>query len=185
MEHLASHGYPVPAVYEASGPGMLLGRVPGPTLSQYLATRPWRINWAAHILRSLLDRLATVPPAPGLPHLFGAGDAILHLDLHPMNVLLGPSGPVVIDWPNAALGPSAADVAQSWLLVYTSQVPSPTAIRPVVRAGQRLLARRLLPRHDPARRLIPAVATHRITDINLTEIERRRVARLTGPAREP
>lgn len=62
--------------------------------------------------------------------------------------------------------------------MHTSQLPAPAAAKPAVRLGQRLLARRLLPRHDPARLWISAVAAHRVTDVNLTGVERRRVARL-------
>jgi RNA polymerase sigma-70 factor (ECF subfamily) len=36
------------------------------------------------------------------------GDAIVHLDLHPLNVLVGADGPVVIDWPNTRCGAAAA-----------------------------------------------------------------------------
>ena len=35
---------------------------------------------------------------PGMPD---GGDRLLHLDLHPLNVIMSPNGPVVIDWPNA------------------------------------------------------------------------------------
>jgi aminoglycoside phosphotransferase (APT) family kinase protein len=36
---------------------------------------------------------------------------VLHLDLHPANVMLAPTGPVVIDWCNAEDGPAGLDVA--------------------------------------------------------------------------
>lgn len=45
------------------------------------------------------------------------GAALLHGDLHPGNVLLGPDGPVVIDWFDAAVGHPAADVARTMLLL--------------------------------------------------------------------
>src|SRR5207249_1316855 len=32
----------------------------------------------------------------------GHGERLIHLDLHPENVILSPEGPVVIDWTNAA-----------------------------------------------------------------------------------
>ena len=45
------------------------------------------------------------------------GAALLHGDLHPGNVLLGPDGPVVIDWFDAAVGHPVADVARTMLLL--------------------------------------------------------------------
>lgn len=32
----------------------------------------------------------------------GEGDKVVHLDLHPLNVIIGPKGPVVIDWTGAS-----------------------------------------------------------------------------------
>jgi aminoglycoside phosphotransferase (APT) family kinase protein len=42
---------------------------------------------------------------------------VLHLDLHPDNVLLGPIGPVLIDWRNTQEGPPELDVAMSALIL--------------------------------------------------------------------
>src|SRR5260370_24192024 len=47
----------------------------------------------------------------------------LHRDLHPINVLLSPKGPVVIDWTNAARGSGASDVALTWLLMTAGEIP--------------------------------------------------------------
>ena len=41
------------------------------------------------------------------------GEALLHLDLHPLDVILRESDPVVIDWSNAGPGPAALDVART------------------------------------------------------------------------
>jgi aminoglycoside phosphotransferase (APT) family kinase protein len=40
-----------------------------------------------------------------------SGERVLHLDLHPANVLLTARGPVLIDWANARDGPPDLDVA--------------------------------------------------------------------------
>lgn len=45
------------------------------------------------------------------------GAALLHGDLHPGNILLGPNGPVVIDWFDATVGHPAADIARTMLLL--------------------------------------------------------------------
>jgi aminoglycoside phosphotransferase (APT) family kinase protein len=39
---------------------------------------------------------------------------LVHLDLHPLNVLCTRRGPVVIDWPAAARGAPGVDVALTW-----------------------------------------------------------------------
>ena len=54
------------------------------------------------------------------------GAALLHGDLHPGNVLMGPEGPVVIDWFDSAIGHPMADVVRSSLL-----------LRPFGMAGER------------------------------------------------
>ena len=45
------------------------------------------------------------------------GAALLHGDLHPGNVLMSVSGPVVIDWFDASIGHPVADVVRSSLLL--------------------------------------------------------------------
>ena len=57
-----------------------------------------------------------------LPRLADGGDRIVHLDLHPLNVLYGPTGPVLIDWPNAAGGCAETDLAQTWLIMAAADV---------------------------------------------------------------
>jgi aminoglycoside phosphotransferase (APT) family kinase protein len=60
------------------------------------------------MLARLHRDLHTIPPPDFLR---GDGSAILHLDLHPANVMVSGGGPVVIDWANAARGDAALDVA--------------------------------------------------------------------------
>lgn len=62
---------------------------------------------------SLEDRVAALAMLRGCP----SGAALLHGDLHPGNILLSPTGPVVIDWFDACIGPPVADIARSALLV--------------------------------------------------------------------
>jgi aminoglycoside phosphotransferase (APT) family kinase protein len=42
---------------------------------------------------------------------------LLHMDLHPLNVLMSPTGPVVIDWSNAIHGPAGLDVAMAAVIL--------------------------------------------------------------------
>jgi Ser/Thr protein kinase RdoA (MazF antagonist) len=66
---------------------------------------------AGAMLGDLLVRLGSVPAPRD-----GAG-SLVHLDLHPDNVVLTDTGPVVIDWSNATAGPSTLDVAMSALIL--------------------------------------------------------------------
>jgi thiamine kinase len=61
---------------------------------------------AATVDPSLGRALAFLPPQVGTPRL-------CHGDLHPSNVLLGPDGPVIVDWFDASRGDPIADVARS------------------------------------------------------------------------
>ena len=70
---------------------LVLERIDGSTMLTSLR-RPWRMPHAARTLAELHARLHEIP----------FEDArLLHLDLHPDNVLLSSRGPVVIDWTNA------------------------------------------------------------------------------------
>jgi aminoglycoside phosphotransferase (APT) family kinase protein len=58
------------------------------------------------------------------------GDALCHGDFHPANVMRSPSGPVVIDWPNATRGAPEGDVARTLLLLGAGE---PASYTPVMR----------------------------------------------------
>jgi Ser/Thr protein kinase RdoA (MazF antagonist) len=66
------------------------------------------IDEGAAMLADLLARLHAIP---------ATSEAILHLDLHPENVLITGAGPVVIDWCNARTGPADLDTALSALIM--------------------------------------------------------------------
>ena len=61
------------------------------------------------------------------PGSFGDDDRLLHLDLHPDNVLVAGQGVMVIDWQNAARGPAGADLAKTWISPAAASVPENTA----------------------------------------------------------
>ena len=111
MRHAAAHGYPVPRVYGTEPGAMVLERLYGPTMLASLLAGSTAVPAAGAMLGDLLVRLGSVPAPPA-----GAG-SLLHLDLHPDNVVLTDAGPVVIDWSNATAGPSTLDVAMSALIL--------------------------------------------------------------------
>jgi aminoglycoside phosphotransferase (APT) family kinase protein len=131
MAYVAGHGFPVPDVHdEAERPtDLVMRRLSGPTMLQALADGELAPEEAGRITARLLKQLHTIPAqVSGDPH-----DRVLHLDLHPDNVLLTPTGPYVIDWHNTEEGPPGLDCAMSAVIV--AQVaadeespPAPTAM---------------------------------------------------------
>jgi aminoglycoside phosphotransferase (APT) family kinase protein len=103
---------------------------------------------------------------------------LLHLDLHPENVLLGAAGPVVIDWTNATAGPPLADVAQTWVLIASSLVPGPAWQRALGTLGRDLFLDAFLAQHNRSNVLayVPEIGRRRLLDENLRDSERRVIA---------
>lgn len=122
MEHLRTLGYPVPRVHRV-GPGeQVLERIEGPTMLDDIEARPWKVRSHARLLARLHAELHALPAPDELAAHPLPGTSILHLDLHPGNVLLSPRGPIVIDWSNVRRGPAAADVALTWIIVGASEL---------------------------------------------------------------
>ncbi|MEV4759549.1 phosphotransferase [Micromonospora sp. NPDC049559] len=113
LTHLHRLGYPVPAVYSASGTDLVLERVEGPTMLRALTGGELGTPEAAELLAELHTRLHRLP-ARLSPD---SRARILHRDLHPDNVIMSSRGPVVIDWCNAAEGAPELDVAVSALIL--------------------------------------------------------------------
>lgn len=174
MEHAREHGYPVPRVFERRPDALVLERIAGRTMLDDLARRPWRLRSHVRTLADLHHRLHAIAAPPDLRSA-GEGNALLHLDLHPMNVLLSARGPVVIDWTNAHRGDPAMDVALTWLLGMTAEIP----------IGYGRLLARLFSRDfanavgvEEVRAGLAEAADFRLRDANVLESESRRIERL-------
>jgi aminoglycoside phosphotransferase (APT) family kinase protein len=175
MRQAHAHGYPVPAVYEVRGTDIVMERITGPTMLQEIGRRPWTVPRHARTLARLHHQLARIPPLnwllpfpPDGPAPANGG-ALLHLDLHPDNVILSPSGPVAIDWSSAKRGEVAAAVALTWVIMATSELPDTGLRRRIVSLVRRLLVSEFL-RHAgraAALRHLPAVAQFRLSDRNI------------------
>ncbi len=178
LRYVATHGYPVPRLYDASGPDLVLEKLDGPELQQVL--RPWNVARNARILADLHRRLHLLPPMPGLDSRFGEPRSLLHLDLHPRNVLMTSRGPVVIDWANAANGPGQADVALMYVIGRTSRIDGSPVARTVLGLFRARFLNPFLAAAADAdfRRVLPAVAEWRKRDRNVTPSERAAVDRL-------
>lgn len=179
MAHALAHGVPVPEVFDVSGADIVMKHAVGPTMLQDVTRRPWTLDRHARLLADLHRTVHAVPALSWLRAPFGAGPVLLHTDLHPNNVILTEAGPRLIDWQGAARGPAVADLAMTWVLVATSQVPGPLAQRAVGRAGQALFARRYLAAVKPvAPCWLAAAARHRLGDTTILESEAAGLRRL-------
>lgn len=184
MRYVRAAGYPVPEVFAASGPDLVMARLDGRDMLADLASRPWRVSRHARTLALLHDRLHQIDAPPGLRRPVGPGSQVLHLDLHPGNVMLTAGGPVVIDWSNGCAGPAGADVAMAYLIMASSDLDSlPKWLAPLARLLRRVFLRRFRAavRDDPAPHLA-SVAGQRLKDPNVRPAEAARVRRLAARA---
>lgn len=177
MSWLNESGYPVPVLDHAGGRDIVMERISGPTMLEDLERRPWRLvvhmNTLARLQRELNEIVAPdwVHTEQGIP----SGTSVLHLDMHPMNVILSPNGPVVIDWTNARRGDGDFDAALSFILMAAYEAQG---IKEVI--GQRLLVgvfRRRRGAHAIQRRLVDA-ANFRLQDRNVTAGERMTIQKI-------
>lgn len=177
MTWLAERGYPVPAVHAAGDGDLVMDKLVGPTMLEDFERRPWRLVGHARLLASLQRRLSDLSAPDWLETEPGVtdGDSVLHLDLHPMNVMLTDDGPVVIDWTNVSRGAASFDAAMSSVLMATAELDDwrqRAAVRLFVLSFELARGRREL-------RASMRVATEfRLTDPNITELERERLSGL-------
>lgn len=190
MRHVAEHGVAVPLVHDLGSDhdphtDVVMDRIDGPTMMEDLQQRPWMVVSHARLLARLHHQITQIPapvwmlPEGGVPE--GASvtrdavDRILHLDLHPMNVILSEHGPVVIDWTNATGAPAGFDAAMTYVLGSTFEVDGA-----LDRVGQQLMMatfRRAAGRRELDAYLV-AACDHRLADVGMTPGERVNVAAL-------
>ncbi len=187
MEYARQHGYPVPAVQEISDDGtdLVMERIDGPSMLAALGRRLWTVRRQGALLADLHRRLHEIP-APGfLPAApVGRGDRLLHLDLHPLNVLMSRSGPVVIDWPNAARGDPAVDVGLAWVLLAAGEIPDGGVKGSIMEYGRSLLVSSFLAHADlpAARARLREVVDWKAQDPNMSPAEQRGMWRVVEAA---
>ncbi|MEU6282231.1 aminoglycoside phosphotransferase family protein [Streptomyces sp. NPDC047028] len=114
MAYVREHGYPVPRVRpSASRTDLVLERLSGPTMLAALTSGGIGPDEAGTLLARLLRQLHALPGRnPDDP-----AARVLHLDLHPDNVILTADGPRVIDWSNTEDGPPGLDWAMSAIIL--------------------------------------------------------------------
>jgi aminoglycoside phosphotransferase (APT) family kinase protein len=186
MAHVAESGFPVPRVYDADGTDLVMERLDGRDMLADLSSRPLRVRAHARTLAGLHDQLHQLRAPAGLPAIGQAGDRVLHLHLHPANVMLTSRGPVVIDWTSARAGLPGADVAMAYLIMVSSDtdlVPWPTrALAGVIRS---ILVRDFLAAvHDDPQPHIAARARARAADRTVRPAEADRLLRIAEQAEQ-
>jgi Ser/Thr protein kinase RdoA (MazF antagonist) len=122
---------PVPRVLDRADFGdhtaLLLERLPGRPAGELALGGPEQARAAGLACGRVYDVLARVAApaglrtAPGAPEPAGPGPGrLLHLDLHPLNVLVSDDGAVVtgvLDWANTHAGDPVLDRARSWAIL--------------------------------------------------------------------
>jgi uncharacterized protein (TIGR02172 family) len=131
--------------------GIVFERIDGVSLLSFVQARPWILFETIQQVAELHARIHTCIAPAELPSLrqriadriaaapdlsdedrrrartcladLPDGTALCHGDFHPGNVLVTPSGPVVIDWSAATRGHPLGDVACTSRLLRTAQLP--------------------------------------------------------------
>lgn len=162
MEHVRAYGYPVPRVRPGdSRTELVMERLSGPTMVEAIVAGTIDTVEAGTVLASLLRQLHALPGRR-------PGTRVLHLDLHPENVLLTPDGPRVIDWATAEDGDPGLDWGLSAIILAQVAVDDD---QPVAGPARALLVSLLA---DPSG----------LTGEGLAEARRRRAVNPTMSARE-
>ncbi|WP_228993055.1 phosphotransferase [Streptomyces sp. DH8] len=138
MAYVGAFGFPVPRIGppgEGARPtDLVLQRLTGPTLAEALLAGRLGAAEAATLLARLLRELHAIPPRVSAD----PEDCVLHLGLHPENVVLTEAGAVVVDWSTAAEGPPGLDRAMSALTLARTglgpALPAGADVRPLLKA---------------------------------------------------
>ncbi len=168
MRRLHAAGYPVPIVYRSEGPDLVMARLVGPTMAEAFLAGAISAIEAGEVLAGLHDRLHDIASHPG--------KCLLHLDLHPANVIMTEDGPVVIDWCNAEPGAPSLDVAMTVLIMAQAATTPPPELAGVTEIDLAEAVRSLLATfvrnvsHSPTLALNEAVVRRRV-DPHLTDAE--------------
>jgi Phosphotransferase enzyme family len=183
MEFARAHGYPVPEVFDVQDGGrdLILQRIDGPNMVEAIAARPWKLGRMGRQLAELHLSLHELQAPEWLrPAGFGSGDRLLHMDLHPLNVLLGSDGPMVIDWSNALGGEPSIDAALTWVLLASGESPTGRMLSAVAGLGRRVLLRSFLQSFslEDLRAVIGEVVDWKCGDANMSADEVARMQRL-------
>ena len=177
MTWLRDRGIPTPRVDDVEGGDLVMELIPGPTMVEDLGRRPWRLVSHGRTLARLQRQINQLSAPAWLPIVDGVpeGPAVLHRDLHPLNVIMAPRGPVVIDWTNASRGDADHDAALTYLVMAAFEAQGARD-----RFGRRVLVREFARSRGRAAidRGLRRAGELRLTDPNVTPGEARAIRRL-------
>ena len=180
MEYVHSQGFPVPTVEEVSDDGltMVMERIEGADMVAMMSKRPWAIPRVGRVLADLHRRLHELG-APDWLHdaPVGRGDRVLHLDLHPLNVMMGSRGPVVIDWTGACRGDPTVDVTLAWVLMAAGEVPTGRFIGMVLGRARAALVKSFVDSFDVdvVKQRLHEVVAWKVLDPHMSDAEQARM----------
>jgi uncharacterized protein (TIGR02172 family) len=174
-------GLPVPAAYELveieGRRGIVFERVDGPSMFEYVQSRPWTLFAAARQLAELHAQVHGCAAPLDLPRQsqwienrietseclseadkqlvrrslaeLPDGEVLCHGDFHPGNILLTRRGPVIIDWSTGSRGHPLGDVACTSYLFDNANLPAAARlhIRLLFKVSRDLLHRKYLNRY--------------------------------------
>jgi aminoglycoside phosphotransferase (APT) family kinase protein len=186
MEYVAERGYPVPRIDEvrADGTEIVMERIDGPLMLEPGIGGIVNLPRMLRVLADLHDRLHEIPAPDSLRALPDGGDRLLHLDLHPLNVINSPTrGFVVIDWGNAHRGDPLFDVALTYVLLTCPRIPVPRPVELALDAMRRPLVGRVFARRYRGQALdarIAEAAELKCFDKNMSPEEVTRMRRLAA-----
>lgn len=183
MDFVRSKGYPVPEVFEVGDDGidLVMERIDGPTMIEAVATQPWKLRSFGRDLAELHQSLHLLPAPDWMPAApCGLGERFLHLDLHPLNIILSTRGPVVIDWTNAARGDPMVDVAATWVLLACANVPGGRLEAAIAKVGRGVLVKAFLGPFSKAElsSVLNSVVGWKSKDANMSAVEVERMRSL-------
>jgi len=185
MEFARTNGIPVPEVLEISDDGLevVMERITGVDMVAALTRKPWSAKKQGALLSDLHRQVHEVIAPSWLKDAsVGHGDRLLHLDLHPLNVMLTRAGPYVIDWANAGRGDPNVDVALAWILLSAGEASVNKVLEPIAGTIRSALVRSFLARFDveELKALGPAVVTWKTSDPHMSERELQGMWKLFG-----
>ena len=176
MAFLHQQGYPVPAVEELSDDGseLVMERIEGKSMVDAITSAPWSIRRQARTLADLHRRLHDIVAPDFMPAApVGNGDRIVHMDLHPMNVMVGAKRTVVIDWTGASAGDPLVDVGVAWVLMAAGQVPTSRVMAVLLGWGRAQLVNGFVSRFDRAEvtARLRSIVEWKVRDPHMSETE--------------
>jgi thiamine kinase-like enzyme len=153
-------------------------RIDGVDMVAVMSKRPWTIRRHGRVLADLHHRLHELAAPDWLKSApIGVGDRLLHLDLHPLNVIMSSRGPIVIDWSGACRGDPAIDVALTWTIMAAGEVATNPFMTMILGRARAALVKSFVDSFDVdlVKPCLKDVVAWKVADPHLSESERDRM----------